>query len=107
KYLGWADQNTVYKILISANLGVFPGTHSVLWEQACGVGLPCIFKHWEGITHVDLGGNCIFVDVPSPKNLAELIRNIVESTSNFDRMKKIAVERGIPHFTYSNIARRA
>ena len=44
KLIGWLDASKVYDYFLSADLGVFPGTHSVLWEQACACGLPCILK---------------------------------------------------------------
>ena len=59
KMAGWVEADTVYDYFLASDLGVFPGTHSVLWEQAVGSGLPCIFKKWPGMTHVDVGGNCI------------------------------------------------
>jgi hypothetical protein len=32
--VGWVDAAKVYDYLLAADLAIFPGTHSVLWEQA-------------------------------------------------------------------------
>ena len=39
--IGWIDAEKVYDYFFAADLAIFPGTHSVLWEQAVGTGLPC------------------------------------------------------------------
>ena len=59
--IGWVNPDSIYDYFLASDLGVFPGTHSVLWEQAVGTGLPCIFHEWPGMTHVDIGGNCVFI----------------------------------------------
>ena len=42
-YIGWLEPEKVYDYFIMADLVVFPGTHSVLWEQAAATGTQCIF----------------------------------------------------------------
>ena len=46
KSVGWISSDKVYDYLFAADLGFFPGTHSVLWEQAVGSGVPCVFKKY-------------------------------------------------------------
>jgi hypothetical protein len=45
RYLGWVPSEKVYNYFFAGDLAFFPGTHSVLWEQAVGIGLPCILKN--------------------------------------------------------------
>lgn len=106
-YLGWQNQEQINELLLSTDLGVFPGTHSTLWEQSCGLGLPCVFKKWENIQHVDIGGNCQFIDAPTPEALASKISNIYSDKAAYEAMKYIAESKGINHFSYDNIAKRA
>ena len=56
RYIGWIESTKVYDYFIASDLAVFPGTHSVLWEQAAACGIPMIVKDWEGMHHVDVGG---------------------------------------------------
>lgn len=106
KYIGWLDADKVYEYFLASDLGVFPGTHSVLWEQAVGTGLPCVFKKWDGMQHVDVGGNCIFLN---NDDVDEIISSIKKTLDNsfYNEMKKYAVENGISKFSYKEIAKKS
>ena len=52
-YVGWLDSKSNLLIYI-LYLAVYPGTHSVLWEQTVGVGIPVILKKWEGFEHLEI-----------------------------------------------------
>lgn len=106
-YLGWQNQQQINELLLSADLGVFPGTHSVLWEQSCGLGLPCVFKKWENIQHVDIGGNCLFLRSITAEIIANKIVSVFNDSTTYEAMKFIAESKGIKHFSYDNIAKRA
>lgn len=105
--IGWLEPNQIYHYLFAADLGVFPGTHSVLWEQAVGIGLPCLFKRWDGIQHIDVGGNCLFLEKGDKEELAERILYIKKSTKFYNKMKDIALDKGMNTFSYFEIAKRA
>lgn len=105
--VGWISSEKVYDYLFAADLAVFPGTHSVLWEQAVGVGLPSVFKRWEGIQHIDLGGNCLFIDDNSEDEIQEIIIKIIKDRKLYLNMKYIAEEKGVKTFSYYDIAKRA
>ena len=62
-FAGWQNALSTYEIMAASNLIVFPGLHSVMWEQAVAIGIPCIFRDIEGFHHVDLGGNADFVNL--------------------------------------------
>ncbi|MDY0271253.1 MAG: glycosyltransferase family 4 protein [Advenella sp.] len=106
-YLGWQNQEIIYNLLLSSDLGFFPGTHSVLWEQCCGVGLPCVFKKWDDIQHVDIGGNCRFIDDISIDNIISEIDFIFNNKKTYKRMLDISLEKCINHFSFYNIAKRS
>ncbi len=106
-YLGWQKPSEIYNLLFASDLGFFPGTHSVLWEQSCGVGLPCVFKRWENMQHVDLGGNCIFMDDVNVKLIQDIILYLRANKEDYFKMQKVAIDKCINHFSYSNIAKRA
>jgi glycosyltransferase involved in cell wall biosynthesis len=106
-YVGWVDSDQVYEYLLAADLAVFPGTHSVLWEQAAGVGLPCVFRKWIGMQHVDVGGNCLFLETGSREEIAHILSRIRTEAGLFERMRTVARQKGIPEFSYSAIARRS
>lgn len=105
--IGWIEPAAVYDYLLASDLAVFPGTHSVLWEQAVGTGCPCAFRRWEGIEHLDVGGNCRFLEKGDEEEVERLILEVLENPSRLAAMKRVAMERGVPEFSYSDIARRA
>lgn len=110
--VGWISSNEAYRYFLAADLGVFPGTHSVLWEQAVACGLPCIFKHWTGMEHVDVGGNAILLDEPVDEaayadSLEQVIARLMERNDDYEKMCRVAREKGVKEFSYNEIARRA
>ncbi|MCQ6274675.1 glycosyltransferase family 4 protein [Bacillus sp. V3B] len=106
-YTGWISTDDSYKYFSSADLAVFSGRHSVLWEQAVGTGLPCIFKYWKGTTHVDVGGNCKFLYNDSVDEIKKSINEILNDRSLYISMKKSAEVFGMNRFSYENIAKQS
>lgn len=105
--IGWLDSETIIDYLIYADLVIFPGTHSVLWEQAVGVGTPCVFKYWNGMTHVDVGGNCEFLYEDSATEITNVITSILNNKNRYRIMKEVALNKGLKNFSYSEIAKKA
>lgn len=106
-YLGWVSSDESYDLFVAADIGIFPGRHSVYWEQAAGTGLPLICREWPGTRHVDLGGNVKFLKRGSESELRECVCGLLENTSQYLEMRKAAQEKSIPYFSYLNIARRS
>lgn len=106
-HVGWLNPNNISKYLFAADIAVFPGTHSVLWEQSIGCGLPLIIKRWVGIEHVDLGGNCLFLEGYRSDEIKNTILKVYNNKSLYKEMKRVSEEEGIERFSYSKIADRA
>lgn len=106
-FAGWLNTEDVHQLMASSDLVVFPGLHSVLWEQACALGIPCIFRDLEGVHHVDLDGNALFIKDVSTSSLLQIISKIIEDKKLYYSMKKIAKEKGIKRFSYLEIAKRS
>jgi len=104
--VGWASTAEVYDYYFAADLAVFPGTHSVLWEMAVGAGLPAILRRWKGMEHVDVGGNCLFVE-DDMLELKMALKRVCFDEVFFQKMKMISESDGIEAFAYSKIAKRA
>lgn len=104
---GWIQSEDVYDMYFASDLAVFPGTHSVLWEQAIGCGLPCVFRRWDGIEHVDIGGNCILLEDCNSGSLVTCLRKLISDSSAFNQLKQNSEILGPKHFSYKTIAKRA
>ena len=105
-YIGWIDSHKVYDYFLAADLVVFPGSHSVLWEQACACKIPCVFKRWDGTEHVDNGGNSAFLDSVSEEALYEKIKTLI-FTDEYNAMKKVAESSATDVYLYSKIAEKS
>lgn len=106
-YLEWLAAKDIHRYMFAADLAVFPGTHSVLWEEAAGLGLPLLVKRWYGIEHLDVAGNCLFLENATAAEIAQSITNLVIDSEKFEQIRKAAAAVGPVHFSYSEIARRA
>lgn len=105
-YAGWATEEDAYSYFAAADLVVFPGRHSVYWEQAAGLGKPMIVKEWAGTTHVDLGGNVIFLHDDTVEEIENNLREIIYNSKTLDDMRSVAETKGREFFSYMNIAKR-
>ncbi len=103
KYVGWKNQTEIIELFTLADLAVFPGTHSVLWEQAIGFGLPTIVKYWEGFDHLYLNksiSSLVNIDVD------ELKKTILFYGDHLAELKSIA-KQNYKQFSYSTISKKA
>lgn len=105
--IGWLDSTKVYDYFLASDLVVFPGTHSVLWEQACACGIPGIFKDWVGMRHVDVGGNAIFINGDDKNEIKNVVSKILDSPKMYKTMREVAEKKAIPYFSYKEISKRA
>lgn len=107
QYIGWIQSSESYKYFAASDLVVFPGRHSVFWEQVCGQGIPMLCKHWDGTTHVDLGGNVEFLYQDSVEEIYQKIKKIIDNSNFYNNMRQIAIDRGIKAFSYKSIAEKS
>lgn len=105
-YIGWVPSDKVYDYFFAADLVVFPGQHSVLWEQACASKVPCIFKKWTGMEHVNNGGNAKLFGKREIGNLSEEINKLVFTEEYYD-MKRVAESEATDIYLYSRIAEKS
>lgn len=105
-YIGWLESDRVYDYFFAADLVFFPGQHSVLWEQACAAKVPCVFEKWEGMEHVNNGGNSDFV---TPITVDQIKKKIEELhfTNRYYNMKKVAESDATDIYLYSKIAEKS
>lgn len=104
---GWQNAEGTYRIMAAADLVVFPGLHSIMWEQAVALGVPCVFRDLKGFHHVDLGGNAVFLKDVSEESLRKTIEGLAGNPEKCSSMRKIAKEKGMKTFSYKDIARRS
>lgn len=107
QYIGWIPAEESYDYFAVSDLVVFPGRHSVFWEQVVGQGIPLMVKDWDGTHHVDVGGNVIFLREDCTEEIQNNIQRLVDNPSIYNNMRNIAIEKGMKIFSYNDIARRS
>lgn len=107
QYAGWAKGNQSYEYFASADLIVFPGRHSVYWEQVAAQGIPMICKYWDGTTHIDIGGNVEFLMEDSVEEIKKKLLQILDEPGKYNEMKKVAQSDLRHQFSYKIISRKS
>lgn len=107
QYIGWLNSDDTYPYFAAADLVVFPGRHSVMWEQVVAQGIPMICKYWDGTTHVDLGGNVHFLYEDSTEEIVRELTAVMDDSELYGKMQDVARTKGMQEFSYREIAKRA
>ena len=105
-YIGWIDAHNTYDYFFMSDLIVFPGQHSVLWEQACASKVPCLFKYWPGMDHINNGGNSDFIYNQGSEAIKNKIIDLLFTKKYFE-MKKVAESSNTDIYLYSQIAKKS
>lgn len=106
-YAGWITPEQSYDYFESADLVVFPGRHSVFWEQVAGQGKPMVCKDWPGTRHIDVGGNVVFIERDGEDSIKEVLERIIENKELYLNMLQIATEKATKEFSYIEIAKKS
>lgn len=101
-YLGWLDETESLKVLTGSDIAFFPYLHSTLWEQTAGVGTPLVVRSLNGFHHIDINGNCLFLESCKEDEIKETIIFCKKHLKKF----RDNAERAKTYFTYSTIAER-
>lgn len=102
-YGGWMENSESYTYFKGSDLAVFPGRHSVYWEQVASVGKPLITKEWPGTKHINVCDNALFLT----KNTVEELVNLIERLHNYSNLYHemlLNAELAANEFKYSQIA---
>lgn len=104
--LGWLTPKQTYDAFLSSDLAVFPGTHSVLWEQSVACGIPVVFRRWPDMQHVSINGNCVFLDRGTKEEISHVINEIIDFPDKYSELVFRANEAK-EAFSYINIAKKS
>ena len=107
KYIGWLSPEQTYEYIAASDLVVFPGLHSVMWEQAVAQGIPCAFRAIPGFSHVDIGGNAVFLDDVSVEGMKTVVIGLLGNHNKYREMLTAAQSEKRNRFLYSQIAEKS
>lgn len=104
--IGWVNSDKVYELFYAADLIVFPGLHSVLWEQAVASKTPCAFSKMEGFEHVNVNGNCILMTGKDSDYYKNILSELLDNKEKYITLKVNSTSEATEQFYYSKIARQ-
>jgi glycosyltransferase involved in cell wall biosynthesis len=88
RFVGWLTPLDIYRHLDLADIAVFPGSQSILWQQAISMGLPLIVGTMNGrqdVTYLNKYGNILVAD--SMKPLAEGVCDALSQLVGDDELR--------------------
>lgn len=106
RYIGWLSPSDTYNYFEACDLAIFPGRHSVFWEQVAGQGKPMICKYWKGTTHIEMNGNVRWLNDDECTTLKDTLMAVLNIDGELGKMRDAAVQSAY-HFSYREIAKRA
>ena len=104
-YLGPVDTTTFYKVFLSSDISVFPGSDSALWQQAISCGNAFALTKAYYANFLDFGGNIEVMGSFSPDDIVYGIRSMI-TNNKYLIMRKIGKENSREVLSYENIAKK-
>ena len=96
-YVGPLGQSDYYDAYISADIAVFPGGQSSLWQEAIGCRLPIVVYYRDGQTqYLNRNGNAMFI----PKQSIDSIKQTIEIALNKIVGMKACAQTAFDFFSY-------
>ncbi|MDR2684091.1 MAG: glycosyltransferase family 4 protein [Prevotellaceae bacterium] len=77
-FVGWQNGEDIYKYMNAADIAVFPGSQSILWQQSIGMNLPLIIGGFVKKNNVWLNQNAEYLN----ENNNVIILNSTEINEN-------------------------
>ncbi|MBO4402217.1 MAG: glycosyltransferase family 4 protein [Bacteroidales bacterium] len=102
-FVGWVPSEQVYRYFYAADLVMFPGLHSVLWEQALACRVPCGFNRLDGFGHVEVAGTFRLVG-NSVESYRKKLEELLSDPEGLHSLKTAADSSERDNFLYSRIA---
>lgn len=103
-FLGWQSSSMVYNFFMASDIACFPGSQSVLWQQAICCGLPLICKYWEGSEYLNVAHNVLFVQKDTVDELQKQIQYLISNPQILEKMKHVVEMEAREYFNYDRIA---
>jgi len=73
---GWMPSEDTYELFIASDLAFFPGTHSVLWEEAAACSIPLVVKAWEGMSYINCSGNALLLNPVTVDSIIKTLKDL-------------------------------
>jgi len=107
-FTGFLSGAEVLEHIAASDLAVFPGAHSVLWEQTVCLGVPAVFyEEVEGDASHLSNGNALFLHRGDAREILDCLNRLCFNESMLVRMGKQAREYAEKNLSYEKTAEKA
>lgn len=108
--VGWLGREDIYRHLHMADLGVFPASQSILWQQAIAMGLPLIVGDTghQDIGYLNSKQNIVILDKSEIRadRIAQEIARVVEDPTRRRAMSEGARQVADEHLNWDRLILR-
>ena len=74
--IGVLSVKDIYRTIIGSDLAIYPGQHSVLWDNTVACGTPLCVRRWVGMDYFDVNGNCRYISEGTKKEIKGLLEDL-------------------------------
>lgn len=106
-YAEWLNPLQITEHFIASDISLFLGTHSVLWEETLGLGIPSVFKKWRNMEYLNFANNCLFLEEISTDSILKQFSIFAKDTTIIEELKINALTPLHENFYYSKISKEA
>lgn len=107
KYCGWIEFNDIYKFYSAADIGIYPGGQSVLWQASIGCNLPIIVYYGKDKEYLIDKGCGLFFFSYNPKELNQIVNIIINNPSLLVKLRKRCKKITNDFLSYEKIAKKS
>lgn len=105
-FVGEVKGEETYRFFAAADFAIFPGAHSVMWDQAVATGIPVVLRKWKGMDYFDINGNALYLHEGTTEEITRVLACIAKDGEKLYEMKKAALGRPMELFSYIEIAKQ-
>lgn len=104
---GWINKDDLFKYLSAADIAVFPGSQSALWQHAVSCELPITIKYWPGTEYLLLKENGMFLFSDNHKELMQYLNLLLKNPVLIKKMRRGARQERDEVLSYYKIAKKS
>lgn len=106
--VGWVEASKLHRYFSAADIAVFPGGQSAVWQQAISCELPIILKYWPGCEYLISRKNGIFLFSDFVRELQQHLEFLISSGNStvIDSMRVGARKERDEVLSYELIAKQ-
>jgi 1,2-diacylglycerol 3-alpha-glucosyltransferase len=101
-FIGWLNNKQVFEAMISSSCAIYLDRHSVLWEQAIGLGLPIIIKYDIDREYLNVENNVHFIYSDMLEELIQAFK-LMTTESYYSYLRNNSIQKASVAFNFSRI----